>query len=107
MYGLYELSSFLCSEKFLQASLSDWYKWKYWTQSSCINCLTSHVVKKSTKWVILYGKRGPPGHIVYECWQNVNSVESGYCIIASLLNHQTLVGVSTLCHASKQPEHIS
>jgi hypothetical protein len=46
-------------------------------------------------------------HIVYECWQNVNSVESGYCVIASLLNHQTLVGVSTLCHASKQPEHIN
>lgn len=46
-------------------------------------------------------------HIVYECWQTVNSVESGYCIVASLLNHQTLVVVSTVCHASKQPEHIS
>jgi len=28
-------------------------------------------------------------------------------IIASVLNHQTLEGVSTLCHASKQPEHVS
>ena len=46
-------------------------------------------------------------HIVYECWQTVNSVVSGYCIIVSLLNHQTSVGISTLCHASKQPEHIS